>query len=188
LLAAKCDSEFSARRIRERRGSGYVATDAALRAIEAALSSPPSQREDRVIDLERNAFEVLKQAAAESKWMPPEYCMNDWLSDCADFLRNGSLLNEVEAMREALEVGKRFLDACFSAWASGEPSHRVKTMLDRADEFRSTLNRTDKDMEDIGNVRLSAADAPATALAPASQVEPASRLEQSRSSTDARRP
>lgn len=42
---------------------------------------------------------------------------------------------------EALAVGERFLNACNSAWAAGEPEHRVKTMLDLSDEFRSALDR-----------------------------------------------
>jgi hypothetical protein len=45
-----------------------------------------------------------------------------------------------EALREALAIGERFLNACNSAWAAGEPSHRVKTMLDMADKFSAALN------------------------------------------------
>lgn len=40
----------------------------------------------------------------------------------------------------ALTVGERFLDKCNAAWAAGEPTHRVKAMLDAADEFRTALN------------------------------------------------
>lgn len=46
-------------------------------------------------------------------------------------------------LREALEVGRKFVDACFSAWSCGEPMHRVRTMLDRADEFQAALNKLD---------------------------------------------
>lgn len=45
-----------------------------------------------------------------------------------------------EGLREALAIGEKFLNACFSAWACGEPHHRVKTMMDRADEFRAALD------------------------------------------------
>lgn len=45
-----------------------------------------------------------------------------------------------DALREALNVGEKFLNACFSAWSCGEPYHRVKTMMDRADEFRASLD------------------------------------------------
>lgn len=40
----------------------------------------------------------------------------------------------------ALAVGQKFVSACFSAWAAGEPHHRVKAMLDGADEFRAILD------------------------------------------------
>ena len=40
----------------------------------------------------------------------------------------------------ALEVGKQFLAKCNSAWAAGEPSHRVRDMLDHADKFTSALH------------------------------------------------
>jgi hypothetical protein len=43
-------------------------------------------------------------------------------------------------LREALAIGERFLNKCNAAWAAGEPSHRVKDMLDAADEFRKALN------------------------------------------------
>lgn len=51
-----------------------------------------------------------------------------------------SLLDRIAELEGALEVGKRFLDKCNSAWAAGEPSHRVRDMLDAADTFRAALN------------------------------------------------
>lgn len=51
--------------------------------------------------------------------------------------------------REALAIGERFLNACFSAWSCGEPEHRVRTMLDRADEFRAALNAIDAQRKPI---------------------------------------
>ena len=42
-----------------------------------------------VAELDRIAFTSLCNAAEQSKWMPPEYCMNDWLADCRDFLIDG---------------------------------------------------------------------------------------------------
>lgn len=44
----------------------------------------------------------------------------------------------------ALEVGERFLKACYSAWLAGEPSHRVEALLDRAYEFHAALDRVAK--------------------------------------------
>lgn len=54
---------------------------------------------------------------------------------------------EVENRRmltAVLLVGQKFLDACNSAWAAGEPSHRVVTMLNAADEFRSALKALER--------------------------------------------
>lgn len=48
---------------------------------------------------------------------------------------------EMERLRAALSVGERFLSACYSAWAAGEPSHRVKTMVDLADDFGAAIQR-----------------------------------------------
>lgn len=42
-----------------------------------------------IIDLEKSAMAQLIEAVAESKWIPPEYFMNDWINDCAHFLRTG---------------------------------------------------------------------------------------------------
>ena len=39
----------------------------------------------------------------------------------------------------ALKIGKAFLAACNSAWASGDAPQRVKTMLDMADKFEAAL-------------------------------------------------
>ena len=42
-----------------------------------------------VIDLEQNFWRSLVEAASQSKWMPPEYMMNDWVADCRDYLIDG---------------------------------------------------------------------------------------------------
>lgn len=41
------------------------------------------------IDLDAEAWQSIKQAASESKWIPPEYYANDWHSDVCRFLREG---------------------------------------------------------------------------------------------------
>ncbi len=62
------------------------ARDMATRAcLTAALEQPDAE----VIDLEREFFKTLCKAAGQSNWIPPDYMMNDWVSDCANFLRNG---------------------------------------------------------------------------------------------------
>lgn len=47
---------------------------------------------------------------------------------------------ERERLRATLAIGEKFVDACFSAWSCGEPEHRVRKMLDLADEFRAALS------------------------------------------------
>lgn len=42
-----------------------------------------------VFDLEKLAIEQIKDAAKESKWIPAEYYMNDWIYDVCEYLRNG---------------------------------------------------------------------------------------------------
>lgn len=44
-----------------------------------------------VIDLEKTFWENIKEAAAQSEWIPHEhYFMNDWVSDVQRFLRTGA--------------------------------------------------------------------------------------------------
>ncbi len=50
---------------------------------------------------------------------------------------------------EVLAIGEKFLNACYSAWSCGEPEHRVRTMLDRADEFRAALAALDAQRKPI---------------------------------------
>jgi hypothetical protein len=47
-----------------------------------------------VIDLDKVFLETLIKAAGESNWIPHEhYFMNDWISDCANFLRYGGVID-----------------------------------------------------------------------------------------------
>jgi hypothetical protein len=58
-------------------------------------------------------------------------------SEAADTIeQQAKRIAELEAF---VAIGERFVNACFSAWSCGEPEHRVRTMLDRADEFRAAL-------------------------------------------------
>ncbi len=52
---------------------------------------------------------------------------------------------EIQRLREVVEVGQRFLAKAYSAWAAGEPEHRVKDMVNAADAFRAALNGKDGD-------------------------------------------
>jgi hypothetical protein len=51
-----------------------------------------------------------------------------------------ALRGEIARIAEALVIGEKFVNACFSAWACGEPEHRVRSMLDRANEFQAALD------------------------------------------------
>jgi hypothetical protein len=58
-----------------------------LRLAVAALTAPSSVTEAaQVMDLDALAWEQVKRAASESKWIPPEYMVNDWVSDVCEFL------------------------------------------------------------------------------------------------------
>ena len=56
-----------------------------LNKVRALLDKPV----ERVIDLDALDWESVKEAAAESKWMPPEYMRNEWVADVCEFLRAG---------------------------------------------------------------------------------------------------
>lgn len=51
--------------------------------VESVTDSTPT------IDLDLVMWEMIKEAAAESKWMPKEYFTNDWVNDTCSFLRDG---------------------------------------------------------------------------------------------------
>ena len=43
-----------------------------------------------IIDLDESAWSQIKDSVAKSKWIPEEYCMNDWLADICYFLEHGT--------------------------------------------------------------------------------------------------
>ena len=59
----------------------------ALNECRAAVSEPTEAQIEPTIDLDALSWASIKQAASESKWMPPEYTANDWVSDVCAFLR-----------------------------------------------------------------------------------------------------
>ncbi len=55
------------------------------------------------IDLDKNMWQSLVNAANQSTWIPPEYYMNDWVSDCARFLLTGEgLTHSPDVLRDKL--------------------------------------------------------------------------------------
>jgi hypothetical protein len=54
--------------------------------------------EDKItVDLDKEFLKSLTEAAGESTWIPPEYYMNDWVSDCCDFLRTGEGIHTISS-------------------------------------------------------------------------------------------
>lgn len=41
---------------------------------------------EEYIDLDKLAWERIKEAASKSPWIPPQYFQNDWVSDVVNFL------------------------------------------------------------------------------------------------------
>lgn len=50
---------------------------------------PDPEPDTQVIDVDVASWREIKLAASESTWIPPEYFMNDWVSDICRFLRKG---------------------------------------------------------------------------------------------------
>ena len=95
---------------------------------------------DTVTQAKREAAMLREIANSEARGV-------DWstnLNASADFLEGIAHQPDsalVEKLRAALKVGEWFLNKCISAWSCGEPEHRVRDMLDAADDFRATLNK-----------------------------------------------
>lgn len=59
-------------------------------ALRAKLAALEVQTATPVIDLDKISWDLIKDAASKSPWMPPEYMMNDWVSDIVSFLTKGA--------------------------------------------------------------------------------------------------
>jgi len=68
------------------------------RAMLAA--APAAPQAEQPIDLDAVAMQQMRQAAAESTWMPAEYSGSDWISDVCRWLRDGP--PQAEPKREPL--------------------------------------------------------------------------------------
>lgn len=78
----------------------------ALLAEIARLTAQPSP-EVVEIDLRAVLMEEIEKAAQQSPWVPPEYTMNEVVSDCCSFLREdrhdpAKVQAVVDALRDAL--------------------------------------------------------------------------------------
>lgn len=72
-----------------------LGSEAIAKRIRLALDGEPVE----YIDLTNVAWRQIQQAAAESKWIPPEYYGNDWVADVCDFLRTGTFQEWRDARR-----------------------------------------------------------------------------------------
>lgn len=74
-------------------------------AISAIPAVQPTVTPDVVeIDIRAVMMEQIEEAAAQSPWVPPEYAMNEVISDCCSFLREPRYPSpDVAALVEALE-------------------------------------------------------------------------------------
>lgn len=101
--------------------------------IRSALTVSLHDPEVVEIDLRAVMMEQIEEAAAQSPWVPPEYTMNEVVSDCCSFLREArhdpaKVLALVEAAKrvsfnyhhgnglEELWAGFDALDAALAAW------------------------------------------------------------------------
>ena len=86
-------------------------------AMLAAAPVPP-QREPAhdipLFDFDAEAWKQVLAAARDSKWMPAEYAMNDWLADICQWLRDGPPAGEqAEPKREPLTY-EQLVSACYT--------------------------------------------------------------------------
>ena len=76
--------------------------------MEPAMSNEshpaPAAPQAEPIDLDAVAMQQMRQAAAESTWMPSEYTSNDWIADVCRWLRDGppAAAPQAEPKREPL--------------------------------------------------------------------------------------
>lgn len=70
--------------------SGWYDADVSRGEYRAMLAAAPTAPQaEQPIDLDAVAMQQMRQAAAESTWMPSEYTSNDWIADVCRWLRDG---------------------------------------------------------------------------------------------------
>jgi hypothetical protein len=67
-------------------GHKFAYAQEIARRLNAAPAAPQAEQP---IDLDAVAMQQMRQAAAESTWMPSEYTSNDWIADVCRWLRDG---------------------------------------------------------------------------------------------------
>jgi hypothetical protein len=93
--------------------AAYVANQSLMDEFDKVFSAAPVPEQAKAVDdiptfdLDKLAWENIKKAASESKWMPPEYMANDWEYDVCEFLRNGHAQpspNKADVPNDTVEV------------------------------------------------------------------------------------
>lgn len=105
-----------------------------LAVIDAIEALSKDAEVTPVIDLDRNFWEQLVQAASESNWIPQEhYYMNDWVNDCVEYLRFGNgetAADRITALQRANEKLREALDEiAYARWPSvngDDPVRRIQ--------------------------------------------------------------
>lgn len=90
----------------------------------------------QIMLLEKIFWDNLVSAANESNWIPEDYCMNDWVSDCALFLREGSS-DWYQMKNKQLEVGLWLLE-CFGEEIAEDKLERADRFIEEALELAQT--------------------------------------------------
>lgn len=136
--------------IRERDGTPSnvirFGPETALRiGYKAMLAAAPASPQAEPIDLDAVAMQQMRQAAAESTWMPSEYTSNDWIADVCRWLRDGppAAAPQAEPKREPLsdeqiDTALQTYPATLLALMGGEMT---------VGEFKSALRRLARTVE-----------------------------------------
>lgn len=109
-----------------------------LRGLLAGATSLPWIGSFDGLERYRNVCEIVR-GADDTIIAYGEMSRDDRMLIVAAVNALPGLLDHIARLEGRVEAGKRFLDKANAAWAAGEPSHRVRDMLDAADAFRDAL-------------------------------------------------
>lgn len=97
--------------------------------IRAALEPVAAPDHDVVeIDLRAAMMGQIEEAASQSPWVPPEYMMNEIISDCCTFLREARAPDPA-AIREAIKAS---VGECLAGLIHAEVSKDARRKIERA--------------------------------------------------------
>lgn len=144
-------------------------------AITALTTASPT--DDAEIDLEKASYRQLEEAAAQSNWIPREqYFANDWVNDCAHFLRTGEgntatpgdLIGALQSIRlevsgalrimrdsfghdsSCLQTALGEIDALLTASPITSDAELVEALAEAADNLEYAAQLLDEEGNDAG--------------------------------------